>query len=40
MTLRYPGTGERHAAELDRRAMRLHANPDLAGMFAKSAWHA
>ena len=40
VTLRYPGTGERHAAELDRREMRLHANPDLAGMFAKSAWHA
>ena len=40
VTLRYPGTGERHAAELDRRQMRLHANPDLAGMFAKSAWHA
>jgi 3',5'-cyclic AMP phosphodiesterase CpdA len=40
VTMRYPGTGERHAAELDRRAMRLHANPDLAGMFAKSAWHA
>ena len=40
VTLRYPGTGERHAAELDRRQMRLHSNPDLAGMFAKSAWHA
>jgi hypothetical protein len=40
VTMRYPGTGERHAAELDRNAMRLHANPDLAGMFAKSAWHA
>ena len=40
VTLRYPGTGERHAADLDRRTMRLHANPDLAGMFAKSAWHA
>ena len=40
VTLRYPGTGERHAADLDRRARRLHANPDLAGMFAKSAWHA
>ena len=40
VTLRYPGTGERHAAELDRREMRLHPNPELAGMFAKSAWHA
>ena len=40
VTMRYPGTGERHAAELNRREMRLHSNPDLAGMFAKSAWHA
>jgi 3',5'-cyclic AMP phosphodiesterase CpdA len=40
VTLRYPGTGERPAAELDRRAMRLYPNPELAGMFAKSAWHA
>jgi 3',5'-cyclic-AMP phosphodiesterase len=40
VTLRYPGTGERHAAELQRREMRLRPNPDLAGMFAKSAWHA
>lgn len=40
VTLRYPGTGERPAAELDRRRMRLHSNPELAGMFAKSAWHA
>jgi Icc protein len=40
VTMRYPGTGERHAAKLDRREMRLHPNPELAGMFAKSAWHA
>ena len=40
VTLRYPGTGERHAADLDRREMRLYPNPELAGMFAKSAWHA
>jgi 3',5'-cyclic AMP phosphodiesterase CpdA len=40
VTLRYPGTGERNAAELDRRRMSLHTNPELAGMFAKSAWHA
>ncbi|MGH9038764.1 MAG: metallophosphoesterase family protein [Acidimicrobiia bacterium] len=40
VTLRYPGTGERPAAQLDRHTMRLHSNPDLAGMFAKSAWHA
>ena len=40
ITLRYPGTGERPAAELDRSRMRLHSNPELAGMFAKSAWHA
>jgi Icc protein len=40
VTFRYPGTGERHAAELRRREMRLRPNPELAGMFAKSAWHA
>ncbi len=40
VTLRYPGTGERPAAELDRHQLHLHSNPDLAGMFAKSAWHA
>ncbi len=40
VTLRFPGTGERPAAELDRRTMRLYSNPELAGMFAKSAWHA
>lgn len=40
VTLRYPGTGERPAGELDRRTMRLSTNPDLAGMFAKSVWHA
>ncbi len=40
VTLRYPGTGERHAADLDRREMRLYPNPELAGMFAKSVWHA
>jgi Icc protein len=40
VTLRYPGTGERPAAELDRHTMRLYPNPELAGMFAKSAWHA
>lgn len=40
VTMRYPGTGERHAAELNRREMRLYPNPELAGMFAKSAWHA
>ena len=40
VTMRYPGMGERPAAELDRRRMRLNSNPELAGMFAKSAWHA
>ncbi|MGH8997858.1 MAG: metallophosphoesterase family protein [Acidimicrobiia bacterium] len=40
VTLRYPGTGERAAARLDRRHMTLNTNPELAGMFAKSAWHA
>lgn len=38
VTLKYPGTGERFAAELDRREMRLHQSEEFAGMFAKSAW--
>jgi 3',5'-cyclic AMP phosphodiesterase CpdA len=38
VTLKYPGTGERLAAELDREAMRLHTKDDLAGMFSKRAW--
>jgi 3',5'-cyclic AMP phosphodiesterase CpdA len=38
VTLKYPGTGERLAAELDRSTMRLHTSEDLAGMFSKAAW--
>ncbi|MGH9022387.1 MAG: metallophosphoesterase, partial [Acidimicrobiia bacterium] len=37
LTLRYPGTGERLAAELDRQTMRLRQSSELAGMFTKSA---
>jgi 3',5'-cyclic-AMP phosphodiesterase len=38
ITLKYPGAGERLAAELDRAAMRLHTSEELAGMFTKAAW--
>lgn len=38
ITLRYPGQGEQQMAELNRQTMRLDLNPQLAGMFAKSAW--
>jgi len=38
ITLRYPGVGERVAAELDRRAMRLQTSGALAGMFSKTGW--
>ena len=38
VTLKYPGTGERLAAELDREQMRLHTIDDLAGMFSRTAW--
>lgn len=38
VTLRYPGQGEQLMGELDREAMRLHSNPQLAGMFSKSTW--
>lgn len=38
VTLRYPGIGERVAAELDRRAMRLQTSGALAGMFSKTGW--
>lgn len=38
ITLRYPGIGERMAAELDRRAMRLQTSGVLAGMFSKTGW--
>jgi len=40
VTLKYPGTGERLAAELDRERMALHTNHELAGMFTKSTWRA
>jgi Icc protein len=39
VTLKYPGTGERLAADLDRYSMRLHTSDELAGMFSKKAWH-
>jgi Icc protein len=38
VTLRYPGTGERLAGELDRRTMQLFTSPELAAMFSKSSW--
>jgi hypothetical protein len=38
ITLRYPGVGERMAAELDRRTMRLETSGALAGMFSKTGW--
>jgi 3',5'-cyclic-AMP phosphodiesterase len=40
VTFRYPGQGERVAAELDRDEMRLDTSPELKGMFAKSGWQA
>jgi hypothetical protein len=38
VTFKYPGTGERLAAELDRERMTLHTTDELAGMFARSSW--
>jgi 3',5'-cyclic-AMP phosphodiesterase len=38
VTLKYPGTGERLAARLDRDAMRLHTSAHLNAMFDKAAW--
>ncbi|HVL94202.1 MAG TPA: metallophosphoesterase [Acidimicrobiales bacterium] len=38
VTLKYPGAGERLAAELDRPSLRLDTSPDLAGMFSKATW--
>ncbi len=40
VTFRYPGSGERFAARLDRHELQLETSPELAGMFTKSAWHA
>jgi len=38
VTLKYPGTGERLAGELDRQRMALQTSPELASMFTKSSW--
>jgi Icc protein len=40
VTFRYPGSGERFAARLDRAELQLETSPELAGMFTKSTWHA
>ena len=40
VTLKYPGTGERLAGELDRDTMRLYTSPELAAMFSKTTWSA
>jgi 3',5'-cyclic AMP phosphodiesterase CpdA len=38
VTMRYPGRGERLAADYDRPAARLLTSPELAGMFNKTSW--
>jgi hypothetical protein len=38
VTMKYPGRGERLAAEFDRPAARLLTSPELAGMFNKTSW--
>ncbi len=38
VTLKYPGTGERRAGRLDRAALRLDTNPELAGLLSKANW--
>jgi 3',5'-cyclic AMP phosphodiesterase CpdA len=38
VTLKYPGTGERAAGELDRRTFDLETNAALNAMFDKAAW--
>jgi 3',5'-cyclic AMP phosphodiesterase CpdA len=38
VTLKYPGTGERLGAELDRKTMLLDTNAQLGAMFDKAAW--
>lgn len=38
VTLKYPGTGERLAGDLDRTDMTLRTSPELAGMFTKTTW--
>ena len=40
VTFRYPGEGERFAAELNRTEMKLETSVELEGMFAKAGWHA
>jgi len=40
VTFRYPGQGERFAAELDRNRLRLRTSDELEGMFTKAGWHA
>jgi Icc protein len=40
VTLKFPGTGERLAGELDRTTMRLFTSPGLDAMFDKAAWRA
>jgi len=38
VTLKYPGSGERLAASLDRDRMALTTSPELAAMFTKASW--
>ena len=38
VTLKYPGSGERLAAVLDRERMSLTTSPELAAMFTKTSW--
>lgn len=38
VTMRYPGTGERLAGELDRERRQLFSDPHLADMFTKQSW--
>ena len=40
VTFKYPGTGERLAAALDRSSRRLESSAELAGLFAKAGWKA
>jgi 3',5'-cyclic AMP phosphodiesterase CpdA len=38
VTLKYPGAGEKLAAELDRASLHLETSPELNGLFAKTSW--
>ena len=40
VTLKYPGTGERLAAELHRPERHLETSPELAGLLSKAGWRA